>query len=54
MEIRYFIIDWDSGPVDLIEVTELEFMEAPGRIEYERHTMFDNGVNQICLTKWEE
>lgn len=52
LPVRYFIVDYESedGP-DLIEVTEHEFTQAPGRITYERHTMRENGVNQICLTK---
>lgn len=30
---------------------ELEFLQFDGEISYERHTMFENGVNQVCLTK---
>lgn len=54
LPVRYFIIDYDleDGP-DLAECDEHEFMKAPGRIEYERHTVRENGVNQICLTKVE-
>lgn len=33
------------------EVSEAEFLEAEGVIEYERHTVFENGCSQICLTK---
>ena len=50
--VRYFIIDYDleDGP-DLIECYEAEFLATKGRITYERHTVWANGVNQICLTK---
>lgn len=53
--VRYFVIDYDSEddvmPWDLKEVSEHEFMTAEGEITYERHTMSENGVSQICLTK---
>ena len=50
--VRYFVIDYDldDGP-DLVEVREYEFIAAKGRITYERHTIRENGCNQICLTK---
>ena len=55
LPVRYFMIDYDleDGP-DIVECDESEFMKAPGRIQYERHTVRENGVNQICLTKVEE
>jgi hypothetical protein len=34
-----------------VECDEREFMRAEGRITYERHTMRENGADQICLTK---
>ena len=54
LPVRYFMIDYDleDGP-DIVECDESEFMKAPGRIQYERHTVHENGVNQICLTKVE-
>lgn len=54
LPVRYFMIDYDleDGP-DIVECDESEFMKAPGRIQYERHTVRENGVNQICLTKVE-
>lgn len=54
LPVRYFMIDYDleDGP-DIVECDEFEFMKAPGRIEYKRHTVRENGVNQICLTKVE-
>lgn len=50
--VRYFVIDYDleDGP-EAIEVREYEFTQAEGSITYERHTLFENGVDQICLTK---
>lgn len=55
LPVRYFMIDYDleDGP-DIVGCDEFEFMKAPGRIQYERHTVRENGVNQICLTRVEE
>ena len=52
LPIRYFILDYDleDGP-EIMEVDEAEFLAAEGAITYERHTVWANGVNQICLTK---
>jgi hypothetical protein len=52
LPVRYFIVDYDleEGP-DIVECDEREFMRAEGRITYERHTMRENGADQICLTK---
>ena len=53
--VRYFIMDYDvegDGEFDLIEVDEHEFLAADGQISYERHTVRENGVNQICLSKF--
>jgi hypothetical protein len=52
LPVRYFIIDYDleDGP-DIVECDELNFLNASGPIEYKRHTVRENGVNQICLTK---
>lgn len=49
MNVRFFMIvdEW----TDYKEVEEAEFLEADGVIEYERNTVFENGVKQICLTK---
>ncbi len=49
--VRYFVMDWDSEDTEPEEVDEFEFVKATGRITYERHTIRENGVNQICLTK---
>jgi hypothetical protein len=52
LPVRYFILDCslDDGS-DLVECDEFEFLRAEGRITYERHTVRENGCNQICLTK---
>lgn len=56
INVRFFVLDFceDSQEFDYIEVDEQTFINAEGAIEYERHTIFENGVNQICLTKSEE
>ncbi len=50
--VRYFVIDYDldDGP-ELIEVKRYEWETAEGEITYERHTIRENGCNQICLSK---
>ena len=50
---RYFIYDYDDElqDYDIIECSESEFIDFDGAIEYERHTVRENGVSQICLTK---
>ena len=52
LPVRYFMLDYDleDGP-EIVEVDEAEFLAADGAITYERHTVWVNGVNQICLTK---
>lgn len=52
--VRYFIMDYDTvdGEFDLIEVDERKFLETEGEISYERHTVSENGVSQICLSKF--
>ena len=51
--IRFFVLrtDEESGEFDYLECDESEFEEAEGEIDYERHTVFENGVAQICLYK---
>ena len=51
INVRFFVVDYDSEEVDLKEVDEQEFLQYDGDITYERNTVFDNGVRQICLTK---
>ena len=53
LPIRYFKYDYDLEEVDIVECSRFEFEDAVldgGRITYERNTVFENGVNQICLT----
>jgi hypothetical protein len=52
LPVRYFMLDYDmeDGP-EVVEVDEAAFLAADGAITYERHTVWANGVNQICLTK---
>jgi hypothetical protein len=52
LPVRYFIVDYDldDGP-DIVECDEHEFLKAEGPIEYKRHTVYENGCAQICLTK---
>jgi hypothetical protein len=55
MNIRYFTWDEENMEEDgdgLVECTESEFLSYDGEILYERHTMRENGANQICLTKY--
>lgn len=40
----------DEFDADIVECSENTFKSLKGAISYERDTMFDNGVNQICLT----
>lgn len=54
LPVRFFVVDYDSEEVDIVEVSEHEFLKAEGTISYERHTKSQNGVSQICLTKYPE
>ena len=51
--VRFFVvdIDWVTEEMDLFEVDEQVFLAHPGEIEYCRHTVRENGVSQIVLTK---
>ena len=49
---RYFIYDYDEeGEFDLVEVSQERFDEEEGEISIERHSVWQNGVDQICYTK---
>lgn len=60
MKIRYFTYATKDDDIDVFEVTENQFLELAGRsgpyrtndvtIQYERHTVAENGVSQVCLT----
>lgn len=47
--VRFFAYDEETQ--DIEEVDELDFLNAKGEIDYERHTVRENGASQICLTK---
>lgn len=51
--VRFFVVEYDNDTweVDIVEVNEHEFLQAEGKITYERHTKRENGVSQLCLTK---
>lgn len=51
INVRFFILDYEAGEPELLEVTEVEFLDYHGEISYERATVFENGVRQIILTK---
>lgn len=51
LPVRFFVVDYDSDEVDIVEVSEHEWLRAEGLISYERHTIRENGASQICLTK---
>lgn len=50
INVRFFIYDEDQD-FEVVEVDESIFIEFKGEIEYERHSIFENGVDQVCLTK---
>lgn len=51
INVRFFTYCINSEcNVDICEVSETTFKSLKGTISYERNTMHDNGVNQICLT----
>lgn len=50
INVRFFKYD-DEQDLELVECNESDFLAAEGTIEYERHSVFEDGVNQICLTK---
>jgi hypothetical protein len=53
-DIRFFLCGYNVDSDDdqfITECTENDFLEALGKISYKRHTVFENGVNQVCLTK---
>ena len=62
--IRFFVVaylddvesDFSGDYIDTIEITEgcfTDLMQQSGGtapVQYERHTVYDNGVDQVCLT----
>ena len=51
--IRFLVYDSIEAvsDSDIVGCDELGFLQFDGAISYERHTMFENGVDQVCLTK---
>jgi hypothetical protein len=58
LPVRFFVYDLELDNLDdpdpIKEVSEHEFLKNDGVIHYERHTKSQNGVSQICLTKYPE
>jgi hypothetical protein len=52
INVRFYCYDTDefTGELYIIEIDEATFAQLDGVITYERHTVFDNGVRQVCLT----
>jgi len=49
LNVRFFI--FSDEECEIVECSEREFLDSPDPIEYERNTIQENGVSQICLTK---
>ena len=49
---RYFAYSQARGEIGIVEVTKEEFDSLDGEVSTERHTMFINGCNQVCHTKF--
>ena len=49
---RYFTHYFDESEeeIDIEEISKEEFDQIEGKKSTERHTMFTNGVDQICHT----
>jgi hypothetical protein len=50
INVRFFSYCIADNEPDIIEISESQFLELKGAITYERHTVFNNGCSQICLT----
>lgn len=51
IDVRFFsYCITEDNEIDICEVDEATFSSLKGVISYQRHTVFDNGSNQICLT----
>ena len=48
--IRFFTVAFSEGDADTFEITEDQFKKLHGSISYERHSVFQNGIDQVCLT----
>jgi hypothetical protein len=53
ISVRFFCYETDeifANEIDIVETDETTFLRLGGEISYERHTVFANGCNQVCLT----
>ena len=49
-DVRFFSYCMtDDDEIDVCEVSENTFLQLQGQITYARHSIFNNGVKQICL-----
>jgi hypothetical protein len=49
--VRFFCYGYnDTNQMALLEIDEATFLRLGGEGTYERHTVFANGCDQICLT----
>ena len=51
--LRFFCVTYDGTTVEITESCFTDLMAQSGGtapIEYDRNTVFDNGVAQVCLT----
>lgn len=51
IDLRFFsYCITDEDEIDICEITEQTLLASEGVITYKRHTVFENGCNQVCLT----
>lgn len=50
INVRFFSYCFDDNEPDICEITESQFTELKGKVTYERHSVHQNGVRQVCLT----
>ena len=55
INVRFFTESFNenSQESEIVEIDHHEFESMNLPITYERHSVFDNGCTQICLTKME-
>lgn len=56
INVRFFSYCFNNDDeIDICEISERQFLSIKtcfidSKIDYERHSVFENGVKQICLT----
>ena len=50
IDLRFFTYCYSKCEVDICEITEKQFLKLNGVISYERHSVFENGCRQVCIT----